>query len=357
MTNSIRTKVMRAQSILGEFELKVQQLEGIVGQEQLRAELAYLLYVSIDDQCKRTVSIDIDLFNRTLELLLEKLERALENNRKEKLDKRIIQDTSSAEMVEFTKELWGRTWSVVDKEAFISSAGFLKERFELNGLKTDFIKGLDCLDFGCGSGRYCLALLELCANSVHGVDFSPSNIDLAQQRIEELSDKKNIRFEQGDITRIFQDVDGAYDFIVAQGIISCLEAPIEALHILYRILKPGGKLYLFAYGSTERGVYWKLFDVVRLLLKPVPMGQAQEIFESLKAKSNHISSMFDGGYATFQHRFIREDIEIEFESIGFQIVKTMNRGKIYETNERVFRYPQEELFWGNEELRYLLRKV
>ena len=96
---------------------------------------------------------------------------------------------------------------------------------------------------------------------------------------------------------------------------------------------------------------------MRELLQPVAIERAHVIFETLGVHQNHIYSILDAGYAPIQHRFKRNELEGLLSNIGFEIVETMKRGKIYETNERVFRYPQEELFWGNEELRYLLRKV
>ena len=319
--------------------------------EPSRSELAYLLYVAIDDECKRQETVDIEGFSRKLETLSNLAQKGLagESNNVRK------QEDQEADTT--TKKLYGRAWSVFDKEAFVSAAGLLEERFKLSELDLEFIKGADCLDFGCGSGRYCFALSKLGARSVHGVDFSPDNIKLAKQRVGDLTDSKDIYLEEGDITKIFTDIKDKYDFVIAQGIIQCMENPFKALTILHNILKSGGRIYLFMYGSTGKGLYWKLVDVVRELLSPVSIERAQELFNKLGVKQNHIYAILDLGYVPIQHRFKRMDIEKTFKDIGLEIIKTMKRGKIYETNERVFRYPQEGPFWGNEELRYLLGKV
>ena len=350
MTVSISGNIARSQAAIEQMSETVDKMGDGPGQERLRAELAYLLYLAIDDQRKRIETIDVEAFATTLEGLLKKLRDGLQESGDQRQIRREDKDT-------ITKKLYGQAWSVFDEQAFVSASGLFKERFLLNDLDIDFINGADCLDYGCGSGRYCQALLELGANWVHGVDFSPQNIALAKKRITELTDKKNISLREGDITKIFDKVKNEYDFVVAQGVVHHLPDPFGALGILHQVLKPRGQLYLFAYGATGRGLYWRLVDVVRQLLKPVPMKEAQSVFEALEAKKNNIYGILDVGYVPIQHRFRRVDLENIFKDMGFEIVKTMNRGKIYETNERVFRYPQEKEFWGSEALRYLLRKV
>jgi len=354
MENDIETNLLNSISYLEEIRATIDRIDPKNQMLSGRVQAAYKVYKAIDDECKRMKTIDHKEFVAQLSQIACHLEKLSSNTSAtiEKEKECLIGKCND----EITQELYGRAWSVFDERAFVSAAALLEKRFSVNDLGLDFVKNADCLDFGCGTGRYCYAMLKIGAKSVHGVDFSNENIQLAKERTQTLLSNSSVRFQTGDITKVFEQVYDAYDFVIAQGVIHHLKEPLRIMRNLYQILRPGGKLYLFVYGDTGLGIYWKVVDLVRYLLKPVSIEKAHYYLEVLGASKNNIYTILDVGYVPVQWRLKRMILENMLLKCGFEIVKSMTRGEIYETNERIHRFPQEKVFWGNEELRYLVMK-
>ena len=98
--------------------------------------------------------------------------------------------------------------------------------------KTDLV-----LDFGCATGKKSLELAQY-VNEVHGLDFSPKMIELAE---EEAKKQKisNVKFFNG---TIFDELlmKGSYEAIVSFGVIHLLDDYIEVLKRINELLKPDG---------------------------------------------------------------------------------------------------------------------
>lgn len=94
------------------------------------------------------------------------------------------------------------------------------------------------LDSGCGNGRVS-AILARQGHKVVGVDINKSEIDYAK------SIHHNIRFLVGDSTALsFKDAE--FDHIITLGLLGGVDKPtrIKILSECYRVLKPGGYIYL-----------------------------------------------------------------------------------------------------------------
>ena len=69
-------------------------------------------------------------------------------------------------------ELYSRCWANYDDTAFLETIALFEERFQLNRIDVGSIKGANCLDAGCGSGRYTFAMAKLGAKHSTGIDIS-----------------------------------------------------------------------------------------------------------------------------------------------------------------------------------------
>ena len=115
----------------------------------------------------------------------------------------------------------------------------LIERLELQG-------GERLLDVGCGVGRHALELGRR-GFRVHGIDLSPSMIEVARQRAAEQG--INASFEVMDARELpaTGDFDAAWS--VCQGAFSLLsgdEANLQVLRAVRRALRPGARFFLTA---------------------------------------------------------------------------------------------------------------
>lgn len=102
-----------------------------------------------------------------------------------------------------------------------------------------FVRG-NLLDLGCGTG----GLLDcLDVENYIGIDISPKMIELAQLK------HPSKQFIANNIENVISDLEtGSFDTIISLfGPISYISNPEKLMSELYRILKPGGTLFLMPY--------------------------------------------------------------------------------------------------------------
>ncbi|HLR14711.1 MAG TPA: class I SAM-dependent methyltransferase [Bacillota bacterium] len=132
-----------------------------------------------------------------------------------------------------------------------------------NGSRKDIIPFMkriipsgNVIDIGCGDG-YGTHLLKENGYDVLGVDLSEEMIALAREK----KIHEDIPFQQGDICSLpFQD--NAFDGALIVNVIEWTEQPLQALHELRRILKPGGVICIGILGPTagpRRHSYHRLY--------------------------------------------------------------------------------------------------
>lgn len=87
-----------------------------------------------------------------------------------------------------TGELFGTLWTSLSDEHYRDSVELFTKRAIANRFDLGWLKGKTCLDAGCGSGRYSVAL------ALHGVE-SVTAIDVSKDGLKEAS-KRAIDFPQ-----------------------------------------------------------------------------------------------------------------------------------------------------------------
>ena len=98
-------------------------------------------------------------------------------------------------------------------------------------------------DICCGCGDVALLIAkELNPGFVVGVDHSPPALDHAIKLQNEFK-VKNVDFRLGDATALMIE-DELFDFVLCRLSIQIFSKPEDILKELYRILKPGGRMYL-----------------------------------------------------------------------------------------------------------------
>lgn len=164
-----------------------------------------------------------------------------------------------------TGELFGNLFSAYDRDNYLKSVGLFKRRFEDNGFNINYFQDKNCLDVGCGGGRYSIALSMLGAKSVTGIDISEMGINDAKRRAEDIG-IGNVKFIQNTAEELPFD-DESFDFIVFSGVLMHMENPDKGIHEIARVLKKGGMVYMLVY-ATE-GVRWPLISLLRNFSKEI----------------------------------------------------------------------------------------
>lgn len=260
---------------------------------------------------------------------------------------------SELDLEEKVADLYSRCWANYTAESFLETVQLFAERFALNDVDLGVLKGARCLDAGCGSGRYTVAMAQCGAQEVVGVDLSQRAVEWARAMVDRLG-VKGVQFAQGSVLDLPPEWSERFDFICSSGVIHHTRDWRQGLREIHRVLRPDGFAYVLVYGAG--GLFWALVDRCRALVAPVPLDVAEGWLKALGMPEGKIFNFLDHWYTPIQERLIRAEFEVELRRCGFADLRSMPRGYIYEPSERLARYPDEGDLIGEGELRYLVRK-
>ena len=255
---------------------------------------------------------------------------------------------------EVVAELYSQCWTNYDDRAFLESVDLFEERFRVNRIDPAFLKGTDCLDAGCGSGRYTIAMARLGAAHATGIDISARAIREATQRCERLGCADAVTFRRGSVIDMPSDWTERFDFVCSNGVVHHTLNPTKGLREIFRVLRPGGRAYVFVYGAG--GLFWAMVDAMRALMAPVPLGFANAWLQSLGVGPGKIFNFLDHACVPMQERLTKREFESRLAACGFEALQYMPRAKIYDASERYHRFPEERDLVGEGDLRYMALK-
>lgn len=111
------------------------------------------------------------------------------------------------------------------------------------------------LDCGCGSGAYVVAIKNQFPLEVHGIEHDPGKVRSAWEQLGLIG-----QVQQGDLQRL-DHPDGSWEFAMLNEVLEHVPDDRTALREVFRVLKPGGLLFLFSpnrwFPFETHGVYWK----------------------------------------------------------------------------------------------------
>lgn len=118
------------------------------------------------------------------------------------------------------------------------------------------LTGKTILDAGCGDG-FLLRLLAQYSVEIIGIDINTS-IGRVYEACKQFT---NITILEADLLRPpFQPE--TFDVVWSEGVIVCTSDPKGAFASLARLVKPGGKLYVWVYPSDRLSVYQRIRDLL-----------------------------------------------------------------------------------------------
>jgi ubiquinone/menaquinone biosynthesis C-methylase UbiE len=146
----------------------------------------------------------------------------------------------------------------------------------------------EILDIGTGAG-YLPLFIALGAPDITivGIDSSRRMILRARRHAVEMGAGNNVSFQVGEAVDLDFD-DESVHMVLNTMAVHCLRQPVDMLNEVYRVLRPGGKLWLYDIRGGEREGRLEMFHKVRNLS---PWFMKPFITEK---------SMKDGGYSAQQ---------------------------------------------------------
>lgn len=212
-----------------------------------------------------------------------------------------------------TGRLFGDLWDRYDDDLFKESVELWEKRWLANGEPADFFHGKKCLDAGCGGGRYVFAMRLMGADQVIGIDVGEAGLDDARRRAA-ASGLTGVEFRQASVLDLPVG-DEEIDFAVCSGVLHHTPSVERGLAELYRVLKPGGSLYLLLYGAG--GLYWPLNLVTRPFAAALGYAEVDRCIAEAGFAANKRRTILDDLFVPILETYSPERVDALLTDAGF----------------------------------------
>ena len=250
-----------------------------------------------------------------------------------------------------TQTVYSNLWKMFNDDYVKNeSKNVLVNLFEKNGQNVTILKDKHILDMGCGSGRFTIALAQLGAKMVTGIDLGKTGI-LVGRKVSEKLNLQNIKFLEGNVTSLPFEND-SFDFVFSKGVLHHTGNLEKGLDEYYRVLKKGGKGFLYLYGSG--GLFWTSRIKMREVMKLIPMNYAINVLNILGMPSKRYV-FADSWYVPIEEHVERQWLENYLKSQNYSHIQRVEHTGTIDINS-MSNQPYSKELWGDGELRYFLTK-
>lgn len=250
-------------------------------------------------------------------------------------------------------EVYGKTFNLYTKKEIEEFIVPFETRFKKNNISPQNIfDGKKCLDAGCGGGRGSIFMAKNGAKQIEAVDLSDTNINTTIENAKKFNfDNINVQKESLDNLPY---PDEYFDVVWCNGVLMHTHDPDACLKEISRVLKIGGKAWVYVYGSG--GTYWHCVDLYRNFLKSLPTEDCINTLQFLGNTASHIAEYIDDWKAPYLRAYTNLDFSTRLRSLGFDADAPLPYGTTYDTSERKTRFSNEADLIGEGDLRYLIEK-
>lgn len=249
--------------------------------------------------------------------------------------------------------VYGDTFSLYNEREFDDFKSFLERRLLANSIKPDSFAGKRCLDAGCGGGRASILMLEQGAREVVGVDLSSQNVKTCRS-IAKSRGFKNASFVRHSLLKL-PFPDESFDVVWSNGVLHHTRDPDRTLAEICRVLKVGGRMWLYLYGSG--GIYWAMVQQVREFLRDVPMTQGLLHLRMQGVSVRRIAEFIDDWFVPYLRAYTDDDVQARLKGLGIGNIRRLMGGEVFDTSTRLRRGGREGNWMGGGDLRYWGKKT
>jgi len=245
-----------------------------------------------------------------------------------------------------TSDLYTSLWRKFDQDTLVEESRHLVEKRIPADIIAKHIKGRRVLDMGCGSGRYTLALAQLGAASVVGIDYQAKSYAAAAK----VAADRNlpIEFVQGDVLALpFEDA--SFDFVFSNGVLHHTRSWHDGLKEYRRVMRSSGYLYLYASG----GYFWSSRKAMREVFAEIPADYTHTVMAMIGVPSNRFIFM-DSWYVPIEDHLRRAELEENLGNLGLRF-EPIEIFAAFDPGAGIAKgLPGAKAVWGEAEHRYLV---
>jgi SAM-dependent methyltransferase len=191
------------------------------------------------------------------------------------------------------------------------------------------------------------------AKRVDFADISPTNIESTTRNL------KSFGFDNfsGHLTSLekLPFKDESFDFVWCNGVIMHTHNPDACLRELARVLKIGGRAWIYVYGSG--GAYWYAVRRYRALLADIPAEACIAALRIMGYANRYVAEYLDDWKVPYLRTYTDADFGARLADFGFERTRPLPYGVVYDTSHRRTLFPQDTVWLGEGDLRYLVTKT
>ncbi len=230
-----------------------------------------------------------------------------------------------------TTIVFGDTFSLYSDEEFEEFIGFLRTRLQRNGIDLrEAFAGKRCVDAGCGGGRATIMMAEAGADEVVALDLSRTNVETTRMRARQRA-LENVVAEEASLLAVPFEEE-SFDVVWSNGVLHHTGDTDGSLKEIARLLKPGGWMWLYLYGSG--GIYWRMVDWVRETLGDVDVSACIAQLRLQNVPVRRIAEWIDDWFVPVLQRYTVEDVRKRLVELGFTGATALAHGTHYDTSQR-----------------------
>jgi ubiquinone/menaquinone biosynthesis C-methylase UbiE len=210
-----------------------------------------------------------------------------------------------------TGTLFGSLWKDLSSGQFKQSVELFTKRALANNFDLEWLKDKTCLDAGCGSGRYSVALALHGAKKITAVDVSSSGLETAKDNAR---DFKQITFEQASVLDL-PFPDESFDLVWCAGVLHHTNDFDKGLAELTRVLKPNGKLFLLVYNAG--GLRWKAIKAARSIVADLGANFIDKAIKQSGLPANNRKNYMDDLFVPIQKLTKFTNLNEKLTNLGY----------------------------------------
>jgi ubiquinone/menaquinone biosynthesis C-methylase UbiE len=263
-------------------------------------------------------------------------------------------DTEGQSALDVTASHYGALWGGFSPAHYFDEATeLLRLRLERNGFDLSRAPNERVIDIGCGGGRYSVALKRLGFKEVVGVDWSTQAIGVANARVAEAK-IAGVTYQRADVLQL-PFADREFDVVFSNGVLHHTVDCQRGVRELARVLKPGGRGWLYLYhrpGGLDRLTHY----LARLLLKRSSHEVCRRYCNALGLAANRIFFLLDLWLTPIAEAYTPEEMDAMLTDVKMVSWRRCERGSDQDLAERIYQNePYAAAKYGVGENRYILQ--